>query len=393
MIGILKYIKGYVRIKIWGFAPERFLNLCSNKNILLWDIVKDKDVYYMNISLSGFRNLRSIARKTKTRVVILKRYGLPFLLPKIFSRKFFCLGLIAAVFFWFYTSFFVWEITIEGNQTITDDIFMDFLAEKGIGIGVKSSKIDIEQLEKDIRREFDEITWTSAKFSGTNLIIAVKENDAVLSPVREEVISDLFADKDGTIVSMIVRSGVPKVKIGDTVEMGTLLISGDVPVYNDDNTIRNYQYTRADADIIVERYRDVYITLPYDYIKKVYTGRQKKQTSIHIAGRDFFFGQQANFTYFDEVSSKNEITLMKGITLPFSFSTHTYREYQNMECVYTLQEAEELLKQEFDKLLEDLKNKDVMVLEENVNMNTSRGNWILTGELKVREKTGAEIKR
>lgn len=393
MIGILKYIKGYVRIKIWGFAPERFLNLCSNKNILLWDIVKDKDVYYMNISLSGFRNLRSIARKTKTRVVILKRYGLPFLLPKIFSRKFFCLGLIAAVFFWFYTSFFVWEITIEGNQTITDDIFMDFLAEKGIGIGVKSSKIDIEQLEKDIRREFDEITWTSAKFSGTNLIIAVKENDAVLSPVREEVISDLFADKDGTIVSMIVRSGVPKVKIGDTVEMGTLLISGDVPVYNDDNTIRNYQYTRADADIIVERYRDVYITLPYDYIKKVYTGRQKKQTSIHIAGRDFFFGQQANFTYFDEVSSKNEITLMKGITLPFSFSTHTYREYQNMECVYTLQEAEELLKQEFDKLLEDLKNKDVMYLEENVNMNTSRGNWILTGELKVREKTGAEIKR
>lgn len=393
MIGILKYIKGYVRIKIWGFAPERFLNLCSNKNILLWDIVKDKDVYYMNISLSGFRNLRSIARKTKTRVVILKRYGLPFLLPKIFSRKFFCLGLIAAVFFWFYTSFFVWEITIEGNQTITDDIFMDFLAEKGIGIGVKSSKIDIEQLEKDIRREFDEITWTSAKFSGTNLIIAVKENDAVLSPVREEVISDLFADKDGIIVSMIVRSGVPKVKIGDTVEMGTLLISGDVPVYNDDNTIRNYQYTRADADIIVERYRDVYITLPYDYIKKVYTGRQKKQTSIHIAGRDFFFGQQANFTYFDEVSSKNEITLMKGITLPFSFSTHTYREYQNMECVYTLQEAEELLKQEFDKLLEDLKNKDVMYLEENVNMNTSRGNWILTGELKVREKTGAEIKR
>lgn len=393
MIGILKYIKGYVRIKIWGFAPERFLNLCSNKNILLWDIVKDKDVYYMNISLSGFRNLRSIARKTKTRVVILKRYGLPFLLPKIFSRKFFCLGLIAAVFFWFYTSFFVWEITIEGNQTITDDIFMDFLAEKGIGIGVKSSKIDIEQLEKDIRREFDEITWTSAKFSGTNLIIAVKENDAVLSPVREEVISDLFADRDGIIVSMIVRSGVPKVKIGDTVEMGTLLISGDVPVYNDDNTIRNYQYTRADADIIVERYRDVYITLPYDYIKKVYTGRQKKQTSIHIAGRDFFFGQQANFTYFDEVSSKNEITLMKGITLPFSFSTHTYREYQNMECVYTLQEAEELLKQEFDKLLEDLKNKDVMYLEENVNMNTSRGNWILTGELKVREKTGAEIKR
>lgn len=393
MIGILKYIKGYVRIKIWGFAPERFLNLCSNKNILLWNIVKEQDVYYMNISLSGFKCLRSIARKTKTRVVILKRYGLPFLLPKIFSRKIFCLGLIAAVFFWFYTSFFVWEITIEGNQAITDDIFMDFLAEQGIGIGVKSNKVDIEQLEKDIRREFDEITWTSAKFSGTNLIIAVKENDAVLSPVREDIISDLYADLDGTIISMIVRSGVPNVKIGDTVEMGTLMISGNVPVYNDDATIRNFQYTRADADIIVERIRDVYITLPYDYIKKVYTGREKKQYSIHIAGRDFYIGQQADYTYFDEICSENEISFMKGFTLPFSMSTHTYREYQNTECLYSLQEAEELLKQEYEKLLEELSNKGVIIMDENVLMNTSQGNWILSGELKVREKTGSEIKR
>ncbi|HKM34390.1 MAG TPA: sporulation protein YqfD [Lachnospiraceae bacterium] len=393
MIGILKYIRGYVRIKIWGFAPERFLNLCSNKNILLWNIVKDHDVYYMNISLSGFRSLRSIARKTKTRVVILKRYGLPFLLPKIFSRKIFCLGLIAAVFFWFYTSFFVWEITIEGNQTITDDIFMDFLADQGIGIGVKSNKVDIEQLEKDIRREFDEITWTSAKFSGTNLIIAVKENDAVLSPVREEIISDLYADLDGTIISMIVRSGVPNVKIGDSIEMGTLLVSGNVPVYNDDGTIRNYQYTRADADIIVERTRDVYITLPYDYIKKVFTGRQKKQYSIHIAGKDFYFGQQADYTAFDEVSSENEISLMKGFTLPFSFCTHIYREYQNTECLYSLQEAEELLQKEYGKILEELSIKGVIVMDKNVTMNTSQGNWVLIGELKVREKTGTEIKR
>ena len=393
MIGILKYLKGYVRIKIWGFAPERFLNLCSNKNILLWNIVKDQDVYYMNISLSGFRNLRSIARKTKTRVVILKRYGLPFLLPKIFSRKIFFLGLIAAVFFWFYTSFYVWEITIDGNRTITDDIFMDFLAEEGIGIGVKSSKVDIEQLEKAIRREFEEITWTSAKFSGTNLIIAVKENDAILSPVQEKIISDLYADKDGKIISMIVRSGIPNVKIGDTIEMGTLLVSGSVPVYNEDTTIKNYQYTRADADIILERNRDVYLSIPYDYIKKVYTGRQKKQYSINIFGRDIYFGQQPVYTSFDEVSSENEISLMKGLTLPVSFCTHIYREYQNTECLYTLQEAEALLQKEYRELLHELSENNVIVMNENVKMDSGQGNWFLSGELVVREETGMEIKR
>lgn len=41
MLGILQFLKGYVRMKIWGVSPERFLNLCSNKNLLLWDICKE----------------------------------------------------------------------------------------------------------------------------------------------------------------------------------------------------------------------------------------------------------------------------------------------------------------------------------------------------------------
>lgn len=54
-------------------------------------------------------------------------------------------------------------------------------------------------------------------------------------------------------MSMVVRSGVPMVKIGDRVEVGTLLVSGEVPVYNDDETIRKYRETYADADIVIRR--------------------------------------------------------------------------------------------------------------------------------------------
>ncbi len=81
MIEFLKYIRGYLRIRVSGFSPERFMNLCSNKGILLWKIVKEGDVYYMNINLKGFRALRPIVRKTGTRVAVLERYGLPFFCP------------------------------------------------------------------------------------------------------------------------------------------------------------------------------------------------------------------------------------------------------------------------------------------------------------------------
>ena len=107
MIRLLKYIRGYLRIRVSGFSPERFMNLCSNKGILLSNIVREGDVYYMNINLKGFWALRPIVRKTGTRVVVLQRYGLPFFLPKLLKRKVFVGGLVFAVAFWLWSSLFI----------------------------------------------------------------------------------------------------------------------------------------------------------------------------------------------------------------------------------------------------------------------------------------------
>ena len=65
----VKRLQGYVKIRVWGFAPQRFINLCSNKGILLWNIEKQEDVYTMCIGLRSFYELRPIARKTKEETV------------------------------------------------------------------------------------------------------------------------------------------------------------------------------------------------------------------------------------------------------------------------------------------------------------------------------------
>ena len=391
MIEFLKWIRGYVHIKVWGFAPERFLNLCSNKNILLWNIKRDGDIYYLCISLAGFYRLKEITRKTGTRVVILKRCGLPFLVPKILSRKVFVLGLFAACFFWFWSSRYIWEINITGNLKITEDIFMEFLEEQGIRVGIPSDDLDIEKLEKEIRREFPEITWTSAKLSGTSLEISVKENDALLSPMRENILSDLYAEKDGLIVSMIVRSGVPQVQIGDRVEEGMLLVSGRVPVYNDDTTIRKYQYIRSDADIYVQRIRDVYEELPFYYMEKVYTGRQQESHYIKLFGKMLEVGGSCSFTVYDTVITEREFEPLEGLSLPFVFGTRCYREYQNTECIYTIEEAEELLKEKYSTFLSGLEEKGVQIIEKDVKIETGSDRWILAGQLQVIEKIGTEV--
>ena len=60
-----RYLRGYLKIKVWGYSPERFMNLCSNHHILLWDIARQEDCYTMYISLSDFYKLRPIVKKAR----------------------------------------------------------------------------------------------------------------------------------------------------------------------------------------------------------------------------------------------------------------------------------------------------------------------------------------
>lgn len=248
MLQLIRYLQGYLAIKVVGFSPERFMNLCSNHHLFLWDIVNHGDYYTMNISLKNFYKLKGFTRKTGTRVVITQRYGLPFLSVRMWRRKIFIAGLVGSLLFWLWMAGFIWAVEVEGNFFITTDMFQDFLVENGIRTGMNKKEVDIEKLEEAIRTKFDIVTWTSAKIEGTKLLIQVRENDLIqmeagnADAAETEQGMDLTANKDGVVVSMVTRSGVPLVHIGDEVKKGDILVEGAVPIYQDDGTVKRYEY-------------------------------------------------------------------------------------------------------------------------------------------------------
>lgn len=390
MIEFLKYMRGYLRIRVWGFSPERFMNLCSNKGILLWNIVREGDVYYMNINLKGFRSLRPIVRKTGTRVVILERYGLPFFLPKLLQRKIFVAGLFLAVAFWMWSSLYVWDIELEGNYQITTDVFQSFLTDNHVTIGTRKEQLDIENLEKEIRRQFPQVTWASARLSGTKLIIAIKENDAPILTEEEETAAgkDLVAEYDGTIVSIIVRSGVPMVKTGDVVEKGTVLVDGKVPVYNEDATVREYYLVDADADIIMEHTRNFSARLDFDYIKKEYTGREKKSYYFRVGEMELKLPGEDSYLVQDSLIRESRPLLFEKLSIPVYLGSRTDREYQNVEYEYTLEEARAALNEKLIAFIASLEEKGVQIIEKDVKIDTNSGSWVISGEFLVREPVG-----
>lgn len=396
MHNLLKMMRGYLRIHVSGFSPERFMNLCSNRDILLWDIVREEDGYSMCVSLYSFYRLKTIVRKTRTKVVILERCGLPFFVPKMRKRRMFVAGFVLTLVFWYFSTWFVWDIEFTGNYRITTDQLESFLNGQNVRTGMLKNDLNISELEKEIRRQFTLVTWTSAKLDGTKLLISVKENDAPIlneTDLKQTVTgTDLVAEFDGKIVSMVVRSGVPAVHIGDEVTAGTVLIDGKVPVYNEDGTVKEYILTDADADIIIEHTRDYEATLPFNHVSKEYTGREKKQHFIRVG--DDFEGKipmESPYLIYDRVMRQSRPVLFEKLNIPIFSGSYTYREYQNVEYEYSLEEAESLLKENLMRFLQTLEEKGVQIIEKNVKIDTSDNGWILRGEFLVEESAGKRV--
>ena len=225
----------------------------------------------MNISISGFRKLKPIIRKTGTKVTIIKKSGLPFYLFRYRKRKLFFAGAFFFVFLIFWMSRYIWNIDITGNQSRTDETLLEFLKTTDVKNGMSKSSVDCQRIVKDIRKEYDDIIWVSASIRGTRLIIQIKENEDSLPTSsadndenqkggeRTGQPVDIVADKNCTIESAIVRNGLFQTEIGAKVKKGDVLVSGQVPVNNDAGEITGYQYHISDADIIgrtVLKYKD-----------------------------------------------------------------------------------------------------------------------------------------
>ena len=403
MLHWIQYVKGYVSIKVWGYSTERFLNLCGNHDILVWDIENHGDYYTMKVSVKGFFALKTLLRKTGTRAAVLKRYGLPFFVPKMKRRKIFVSGLLICLLFWILTGFYIWDIKIEGNYSLTEDVLMDYLETQGVHTSMPKKNLQIEELEMQLREEYDIITWASLRVDGTTLIIQIRENElpdndyenlseANGSEPGEDAGSgkDIVASKDGVIVYMITRKGVPQVTVGDTVEKGQILVSGAVPVYNDDNTIRKYQYYEADADIQGRTFLEYQDAVDLTYEEKEYMDIEKIEYSLKIGDYYLRFGSIENsYDAWEMNGYEKRLCIGENFYLPVTYGRRTAKPYRPLEKKYSKRELQRILSASFQRYCKDLDKKGVEIIENNVKIYTGSEKAEAKGRLTVLVPVGA----
>lgn len=223
---LLSYICGYVNISIEGYFIERFINMCISKGILLWNMRREKSTYLQtNINIKDFKKIKNIAKKTKCRVTINQKKGMPFILNKYKKRKIFVFALLIISLSIFTTSRFIWNIEIQGLEKIDTSEILKQLNEKGLIIGAQKSKIDTDEIIREIRLKRKDIAWMSIDLNGTNAIVKIVENTEKPEIIDKNDYCNIVADKAGVITKINARTGTPLVKIGDVVTKESILVA------------------------------------------------------------------------------------------------------------------------------------------------------------------------
>lgn len=394
---LLKYAFGYIEVALWGYAPERFFNLCNNHEILLWDIVKKNDSYQFKVSLRSFWMLKPLLKKTKTKLRILDKKGLPFFFFHYRKRKILFFSICICIFLLFLCSRHVWKININGNSSVTNDSILQFLGEHGSGYGTKISAIDCAKLEEELRSAYDQIIWTSIKREGTTLTVDIQENlvenmDEQKKPEdfmhQKKNGYDLTALHDGIIESIFVRKGTPLVQKGSIVSKGAVLVSGALPIRSDDGTAAAYQYCTADADIQLKTDYTYQKAFPLEHEVKADTGSTESFYGIQAFGRSFYLPlPKKQMKTYTVTETRKQLKLCGDFYLPFYLLRSNYEEYEIKQAVYTKKGAETKAGQELSEFLEKLTKKGVFILQKHVMIDVGETECTAVGTITVLEQS------
>ena len=311
--------------------------MCRNQKILLWGMKRKNSSYIScKIGIKDFKRIRKITRKTKCKVEIKNKKGLPFLFEKYKKRKIFLLMMCIIIASLIVLSQFVWnvEVKINGSNLKEEDI-INTLTENGLYIGERKNKIDVKEIVNKVRLDRSDISWIGIEIKGTNAIVQVVEAEKKPEIANDDDYCNIVSNKEGKILKITANNGTAMVKPGDIVKEGTLLIAGWIEgkytgtrlVRADGNIEANVWYTETGE-----------VSLEEKSIEK--TGNTEKKYALKINNfRINLYKKLSNFEKYDTIYTSKKIKIFSNFYLPVELIECNNFEIQEKNVKYSVEEA------------------------------------------------------
>ena len=358
------YLIGYVKITIEGYYIERFMNICTNQKIIIWNIKRKESVkltFYACIK--DFKEIVKIAKKTKCKLKIEKKRGIPFILHRYKKRKIFVIFLIMIFILIGISSQFIWNIELQIEDNVEIENITEDIREAGLTTGTLKSKIKTKEVINKVRLNRNDIAWMGIEIKGTNAIVKLVKADEKPEMIDEDEYCNIVSNKDGIITKLNVQNGTAAVKVGDTVKAGTTLINGWM-----EGKYTGLRYVYAKGEIEAKVWYTESTIIPYTSTETIETGNIENSYGIKINDFKINFPKGVSkFEFYDTIEEEKKFRLFSNFYLPISVIKTTNKEVKKEQKTYSQEEAKNIGIEQLEEKLNNKIEDKTKIVNKNVN--------------------------
>lgn len=226
IIELLRRLKGCVYFEAECGFSERFLNLCRNNGIILWNVKNNGVKVCAFTDSESAKRLQAPADNSGMALKLVKEYGVLYSVKRHKRRYGAVIGVLVAAVTVAVLSSMLWSVEIVNEDGVNVDGFTETLAELGVKRGAFLSKIDIPDVQRELVDRFPQLSWVSLNIYGSKALVEMSVKKTAPQIEDMKTLSNVIAAKSGKITLIGLRAGTKLVKEGMIVTKGELLISG-----------------------------------------------------------------------------------------------------------------------------------------------------------------------
>ena len=334
---LVNRLRGQVRLRVESAFPERILNLCAQRRLELWDVRwESATAFFCVLTRRDFRVLRLLTRNLDCALQVQKRQGAPFFLGKLRRRQTLAAGLVVCSLSLFFSTFFIWDITVDGAVTVPQEKILRVLEKNGVGFGTFGFSIDGEDLRNHVLLELPSLSWLTVNVSGCRAYVQVRERVPAPDPVDRRTPCNVTARRDGLVLEVHAFLGKKCVRPGDTVEQDQLLISGI-----EDLDTFGARITTAAGSVTARTWYRLEANFPLTVLEMRAAGKEELRWSLIFGTRRIkFYGNSSYFgASYDKMVTRERLSVF-GLSLPVTVETEVYRPFEPVPRARSARETE-----------------------------------------------------
>lgn len=326
------------------------INYLIYNNIYYEDLICNKNGYILTVNIDDYKK---ISRRYKCEII--RYYGKNYFINFLTVNKYLLISFIIGLFLLHLLTSTIFKININTSDVSLKKVINEALIDNGIEMYKKKKSFDelLNIKEKILNENRDVLEWIEISEKGCTYNIDVTKRVKKERNGEEKTLNDVIAGKDGKILSIVVENGVKAKDINDYVKKGDILISGNV-VKNEDTVY----LTNAKGKVYAEVWNTVNITIPFNYIEYVNTGRKVNHYYLDMFNHEFtLIGKYNN----PNVIKTKSIILDKPY-LPFKLYKEEMKIYKYKEFNISVDEAyNEAIKRSEEKIKQTLNDDEYII--------------------------------